>query len=65
MLVQTIKAGVVKAGGLEAALPGLNANQRTYQVRKLLETGMLQPVRPGARLYTLGFTHKLLLRGVI
>jgi len=65
VLVQTIKAGVVKAGDLEAALPGMNANQRTYQVRKLLETGMLQPVRPGARQYTLGFTHNLLLRGVV
>ncbi len=65
VLVQTIKAGVVKAGDLEAALPGLNANQRTYQVRKLLEAGMLQPVRPGARQYTLGFTHNLLLRGVV
>jgi Fic family protein len=65
VLVQTIKAGVVKAGDLEAALPGLNANQRTYQVRKLLDVGMLQPVRPGARQYTLGFTHNLLLRGVV
>jgi len=65
VLVQTIKVGVVKAGDLEAALPGLNANQRTYQVRKLLDAGMLQPVRPGARQYTLGFTHNLLLRGVV
>lgn len=65
VLAQTIKAGVVKAGDLEAVLPGLNANQRTYQVRKLLDAGMLQPVRPGARQYTLGFTHNLLLRGVV
>jgi len=65
MLTQTIRAGVVKAGDLEAVLPGLNANQRTYQVRKLLESGMLQPIRPGARQYTLGFTHNLLLRGVV
>lgn len=53
------------AGDLEAALPGMNANQRTYQVRKLLDAGMLQPVRPGARQYTLGFTHNRLLRGVV
>jgi Fic family protein len=65
VLVQTIKAGVLKAGDLEATLPGLNANQRTYQIRKLLETGMLQPVRQGARQYTLGFTHNLLLRAVV
>jgi Fic family protein len=65
VLVQTIKTGVVKAGDLETALPGLNANQRTYQIRKLLDAGMLQPVRPNARQYTLGFTHNLLLRGVV
>jgi Fic family protein len=65
VLKATIRAGVVKAGDLEAALPGLNAGQRTYQIRKLLDSGMLQPVRDGARQYTLGFTHNLLLRGVV
>ncbi len=44
---------------------GLNAGQRTYQIRKLVESGMLQPVREGARQYTLGFTHNMLLRGVV
>ena len=65
VLVQTIRAGVVKAGDLESALPGLNPNQRTYQVRKLVDGGMLQPIHPGARQYTLGFTHSTLLRGVV
>ena len=65
VLVRTIQGGVVKAADLEAALPGLNANQRTYQIRKLLDNGMLQPIRPGARQYTLGFAHNLLLRGVV
>ena len=65
VLAQTIKAGVVKAGDLQAALPGLNANQRTYQIRKLVEGGMLQPIRAGARQYALGFTHNTLLRGVV
>jgi Fic family protein len=65
VLQLTLRAGTVKAGDLEAALPGLNANQRTYQIRKLLDAGMLQPIRPGARQYTLGFTHNLLLRGVV
>ena len=46
-------------------MPGLNAGQRTYQIRKLVEGGMLQPVREGARQYTLGFTHNMLLRGVV
>ena len=55
----------MKAGDLETALPGLNAGQRTYQIRKLLDSGMPQPIRPGARQYTLGFTHNMLLRGVV
>lgn len=46
-------------------MPSLNAGQRTYQIRKLVESGMLQPVREGARQYTLGFTHNMLLRGVV
>jgi len=65
VLQTTIRAGTVKAGDLQAALPGLNAGQRTYQIRKLVESGMLQPIREGARQYTLGFTHNMLLRGVV
>lgn len=65
VLQAALRAGVVKAGDLEAALPGLSASQRTYQVRKLVEAGMLQPIRPGARQYTLGFMHNVLLRGVV
>jgi Fic family protein len=65
VLATTIKAGVVKSGDLETAMPGLNANQRTYQIRKLVEGGMLQPVSPGARQYSIGFTHNMLLRGVV
>lgn len=55
VLHTTIRAGTVKAGDLEAPMPGLNAGQRTYQIRKLAESGMLQPVREGARQYTLNF----------
>ena len=65
VLAATIKAGVVKASDLEPALPGLNANQRTYQIRKLVDSGMLQPSQPGARQYSLGFSHNMLLRGVV
>jgi Fic family protein len=65
VLALTIKAGVVKSGDLGAAMPGLNDNQRTYQIRKLVEGGMLQPTHPGARQYTLGFAHNMLLRGVV
>ena len=65
VLVTTIKAGTVKAGDLEAAMPALNANQRTYQIRKLVDGGMLQPTKPGARQYSIGFSHNMLLRGVV
>jgi Fic family protein len=65
VLVATIRAGVVKASDLEPALAGLNANQRTYQIRKLVEAGMLQPIKEGARQYTIGFANNMLLRGVV
>ena len=65
VLQTTIRAGTVKAGDLESVLPGMNAGQRTYQIRKLVDNGMLQPIRPGARQYTLGFAHNMLLRGVV
>lgn len=65
VLAATIKAGAVKAGDLAAAMPGLNATQRTYQVRKLVDSGMLRPVKPGARQYSIGFANNALLRGVI
>lgn len=65
VLTTAIKAGTVKAGDLEAAMPDLNANQRTYQIRKLVDGGMLQPTKPGARQYSIGFSHNMLLRGVV
>lgn len=46
-------------------MPGLNGPQRTYQIKKLVDRGMLVPIQPGARQYTLGFTYNFLLRGVI
>ncbi len=61
----TIRVGVAKASALASAMPRLNATQRTYQIRKLVESGMLQPIKPGARQYTIGFSHNMLLRGVI
>lgn len=65
VLSTTIKAGVVRAGDLAESMPGLNATQRTYQIGKLVASGMLQPLRPGARQYAIGFSHTTLLRGVI
>lgn len=65
VLTVAVKGGIVKAADLSSAMPKLNAAQRTYQIRKLVAAGMLQPVAPGARQYTIGFNHNLLLRGII
>lgn len=64
ILVRTIQHQPVKAAHLSGAMPNLNANQRTYQIGKLVDAKMLQPVEPGARYYTLGFLNPLL-RGVV
>lgn len=65
VLALTIKAGVVKAADLAPAMPRLTTTQRTYQIRKLVEGGLLQPTHPNARQYTVGFSNNMLLRGVI
>lgn len=65
VLALTARKGVVKAADLSDAMPKLNAAQRTYQIRKMVQGGMLQPVQPGARQYVLGFMNNYLLRGVI
>ncbi|ROL79014.1 Fic family protein [Pseudomonas vranovensis] len=56
---------IVRSSDLAAAMPGLKGPQRTYQIKKLVERGMLVPIKPNARQYTLGFSHSYLLRGVI
>ena len=65
ILSAAVAAGVAKAGDLARAMPDLNETQRTYQIRKLVERKMLQPVAPNARQYTLGFDNNYLMRGVI
>lgn len=60
-----LRQGSLKAGDLSAIQPSLNGNQRTYQIKKLLEQKMLQPVREGAREYTASFANNYLMRGVI
>ncbi len=61
----TAKNGVAKAADLAAAMPGMSAAQRTYQIRKLVERKMLQPITKGARQYTIGFSNNYLMRGVV
>ncbi len=59
------KSGVAKAADLAAAMPGMSPAQRTYQIKKLVERKMLQPIKEGARQYTIGFSNNYLIRGVI
>jgi Fic family protein len=65
VLAAAIKKGVVKAADLSNAMPDLNATQRTYQIKKLVERKMLQPIQPNSRQYTIGFDNSYLMRGVI
>ena len=56
---------VVKSGDIADALPALSAAPRTYQIKKLVDQGMLLPINPGARQYTIGFSNNYLIRGII
>lgn len=60
-----IRGKVVKSADIAQALPKLSSGQRTYQIKKLVEQGMLVPVSAGSRQYTLGFSNNYLVRGVI
>ncbi len=57
--------GVAKAADLEPAMSAMTAAQRTYQIKKLVERNMLQPIKEGARQYTIGFSNSYLMRGVV
>lgn len=65
VLLTTARLGIAKASDLKDAMPELNERQRTYQVGKLVESGMLTPIREGARQYTVGFANNFLIRGII
>jgi Fic family protein len=65
LLLIAAKTDVVKAANLKAGMPGLKSSQQTYQIKKLVDAGMLRPVSEGARKYTFGFSHNYLIRGVI
>jgi Fic family protein len=65
VLLTTAQLGVSKANDLRDAMPKLTDRQRTYQISKLVERGMLLPIREGARQYTVGFANNFLIRGVI
>lgn len=59
------KNGVAKSADLAAGMPEMSPAQRTYQIKKLVERKMLQPIKEGARQYTIGFSNNYLIRGVV
>jgi Fic family protein len=65
ILSELARTGVARSSDLAKAMPTLNPSQRTYQIRKLIDSKMLRPIREGARQYTISFTNNYLLRGVI
>lgn len=65
ILQAAVNAGIAKAADLAVAMPNMNATQRTYQIRKLVERKMLQPIAEGSRQYSIGFSNNYLIRGVI
>ncbi len=65
ILLIAAKLGIAKAADLSVAMPKFTDAQRTYQIKKLVERKMLQPVSEGARQYTFGFSNNYLIRGVI
>lgn len=65
VLLATAQMGIAKASDLKKAMPNLTERQRTYQIGKLVERGMLAPIHEGARQYTVGFANNFLIRGVI
>lgn len=65
VLLTAAQFGISKANDLKGAMPKLTDRQRSYQISKLVERGMLLPIREGARQYTVGFANNFLIRGVI
>jgi Fic family protein len=65
ILLSAAKMGIAKTGDLTRAMPDLTSGQRTYQIKKLVERRMLQPIRESARQYTIGISNSILMRGII
>ncbi|MDG2942083.1 hypothetical protein [Exercitatus varius] len=57
--------GEFKTGDLSPLFPKQTANQRTYQVKKLLDNHFILPIRENTRIYIPNFAQSYLIRGVI
>ena len=65
VLKRVVDLGTIKAGDLRTVLPDLKPAQVTYQLGRLIDRGLIQPVEEGARTYTAKFSNSSLIRGVI
>lgn len=64
ILHKALQIGIVKSNDFSSVMVGLNAAQRTYQIRKIVGLNLLRPITENARQYTIGFSNSYLLRGV-
>lgn len=64
VLLEVVRLKSAKPADLKKVMPTLTDNQRTYQIKRLVELKTLQPVHAGARHYSICFTNNDLLRGV-
>lgn len=55
----------VKSGDLEKVIGEVSPEHRSRIIRGLRDKGMLFPLKPGGRVYTIGFMNNYLLRGII
>lgn len=65
VLMEVVRLKNAKSADLVKVMPKLSANQRTYQIKKLVDQKMLQPIYEGARQYSICFTNNYLLRGIV
>lgn len=65
VLRRAVELGTFKASDFGELFPALTERQRTYQLKKLVDAHMLQPVRPHARAYTINFINNALIRAVM
>ncbi|MEQ1967999.1 Fic family protein [Xenorhabdus nematophila] len=65
ILRKAVTAGIIKAGDLKEVLPELKPAQITYQISKLVEQKLLEPISDKARSYAINISHSSLIRGVI
>ncbi|UVA79540.1 Fic family protein [Pandoraea commovens] len=65
ILSRALGPAPVKAGDFSDLFQGMSGNQRTYQIKKLVDRNMLEPVASGARSYVACFANSFLLRGVM